>query len=74
MERRLIGEYQGTIEQVLSTLGQDNHSLAVQIAQVPEGMRGFGHVKERNVKAAKEREVSLLASYLSPASARQAAE
>ena len=31
----------------------------MQIAGVPETMRGFGHIKEKNVKAAKEREASL---------------
>ena len=74
MERRLIGEYEATVETLLATLGQDNHALAVQIASVPESMRGFGHVKEKNVKAAKEREASLLAAYRSPASQSIAAE
>ena len=74
MERRLIGEYEATLDQVLATLDQGNHALAVQIANVPESMRGFGHVKEKNVKAAKEREASLLAAYRSPATAKAAAE
>ena len=74
MERRLIGEYEATIDGVLATLDQTNHALAVQIAAVPESMRGFGHVKEKNVGAAKQREVSLLAAYRSPATARAAAE
>jgi indolepyruvate ferredoxin oxidoreductase len=74
MERRLIGEYQATIDEVLATLDQDNHGLAVQIASLPESMRGFGHVKEKNVKAAKEREASLLAAYRNPATQSVAAE
>ncbi len=74
MERRLIGDYQATIEQVLAGLDQGNHSMAVQIAEVPESMRGFGHIKEKNVKAAKEREASLLAAYRAPATAKAAAE
>jgi indolepyruvate ferredoxin oxidoreductase len=74
MERRLIGDYEATIDGVLSTLDQTNHTTAVQIAAVSETMRGFGHVKEKNVKAAKEREASLLAAYRSPASAKVAAE
>jgi indolepyruvate ferredoxin oxidoreductase len=48
--------------------------MAVQIAAVPETMRGFGHVKEKNVKAAKAREASLLAAYRMPPTARAAAE
>ena len=74
MERRLIGEYESTIDGVLSTLDQNNHAMAVQIASVPEAMRGFGHVKEKNVTAAKEREASLLAAYRAPASEKAAAE
>ena len=74
MERRLIGEYQATVDAVLASLNQDNHALAVQIASVPETMRGFGHIKEKNVKAAKEREASLLAAYQSPATEKVAAE
>ncbi len=74
MERRLIGEYEATIDSVLATLDQANHSLAVQVASVPETIRGFGHIKEKNVKAAKEREASLLAAYRSPATEKAAAE
>ena len=74
MERRLIGEYEATIDSVLATLDQSNHAMAVQIATVPESMRGFGHVKEKNVQAAKEREASLLAAYRAPASEKAAAE
>ncbi|HSI01265.1 MAG TPA: indolepyruvate ferredoxin oxidoreductase family protein, partial [Reyranella sp.] len=74
MERRLIAEYEATIDSLLATLDQTNHAMAVQIAGVPETMRGFGHVKEKNVKVAKEREASLLAAYRSPATEKVAAE
>jgi len=74
MERRLIAEYEATIDSVLATLDQDNHAMAVQIASVPESMRGFGHIKEKNVAAAKEREASLLAAYRAPATDKVAAE
>ena len=74
MERRLIAEYEATIDLLLSTLDQNNHAMAVQIAGIPETMRGFGHIKEKNVKAAREREASLLAAYRSPATEKLAAE
>ncbi len=74
MERRLIGEYEATIDSVLASLDQNNHAMAVQIAAVPETMRGFGHIKEKNVKTAKEREASLLAAYRTPSAAKAAAE
>ena len=37
-------------------------------------MRGFGHIKEKNVKTAKERETSLLAAYRQPVVQATAAE
>ncbi len=74
MERRLIGEYEATVDTLLATLDQNNHAMAVQIAALPESMRGFGHIKEKNVKAAKEREKTLLAAYADPARQSIAAE
>ena len=52
-ERALIGEYRRSIEQVLAKLAVDNHSLALEIARIPEQIKGFGHVKERNLAAAR---------------------
>jgi len=39
----------------------------VAIASIPEGIRGFGHVKERHLKAAKQKEASLLEAFGKPA-------
>ena len=66
-ERRLIGEYMETMSELLGKLDQSNHALAVQIAGLPETIRGFGHVKEKNLKKAQEREANLLALFRSPA-------
>ena len=74
MERRLIGEYETTVEELLGGLGPDTHGLAVEIAALPEIMRGFGHVKERNVVAAKAREAELLGAFRDPAPRATAAE
>jgi indolepyruvate ferredoxin oxidoreductase len=74
MERRLIAEYEATVEQLLDGLEPNNHALAVEIASVPESMRGFGHIKEKNVRLAKEREASLLASFRQPVHDKVAAE
>ena len=74
MERRLIGEYETTVEELLGGLGTDTHGLAVEIAALPETMRGFGHVKERNVAAAKAREAELLEAFHNPAPRATAAE
>jgi indolepyruvate ferredoxin oxidoreductase len=73
-ERRLIGEYESTVETLLASLDQSNHALALQIAALPETMRGFGHIKDKNIDLAKEREANLLAAYRNPALQSAAAE
>ena len=52
-ERALITEYRACIEELLAGLNASNLALAVQIARIPEDIRGFGHVKERHLKAAR---------------------
>ncbi|AWK87172.1 indolepyruvate ferredoxin oxidoreductase family protein [Azospirillum thermophilum] len=67
LERRLIEEYEGVMGEVLHTLTRDNHALAVEIAGLPMEMRGYGHIKTRNVEAAKAKEAKLLQAYRQPA-------
>jgi indolepyruvate ferredoxin oxidoreductase len=69
MERQLIADYERTIEELLAKLDRDRHATAVAIASIPEEIRGYGHVKQRHLKAAKAREAELLAAFRSPASA-----
>ncbi len=52
-ERALITEYRACIEELLQTLNADNRALAVEIARVPEDIRGYGHVKDRHLNAAR---------------------
>ncbi|BBK38737.1 indolepyruvate ferredoxin oxidoreductase [Allostella sp. ATCC 35155] len=73
-ERRLIADYEAAIEEVLARLGHDTHRLAVDIAQIPDRIRGFGHVKEANLKAAKRSEAMLLAALRDPTAPAAAAE
>lgn len=62
MERQLIVEYESSMSQVIAALKPDNYHIAVQLARIPEEIRGFGHVKEASVTAAKRREAELRAS------------
>src|SRR5450830_638395 len=66
MERALIGEYRDTVAALLPKLTADNLATAVAIARIPEDIRGYGHVKERHLKAAKQKEASLLTAYHAP--------
>ncbi len=62
-ERALVGEYRQTITEMLVGLNAKNLSLAVDIASIPEHIRGYGHVKERHLAEAKARESELLNAY-----------
>ena len=55
MERALIGEYVASIEEVLAKLNLDNHALALEIANLPDAIKGYGHVKARNVVAVRSK-------------------
>jgi indolepyruvate ferredoxin oxidoreductase len=74
MERRLIVEYEQQLAEIARDLNAGNHAAAVQLAGLPMRMRGFGHVKEANVAAAKACEGDLLATFRDPSRATQAAE
>lgn len=60
-ERRLIADYLQQLEEILGRLTPENHHLAVGLASIPEKIRGFGHVKERHIKAAEADRAALLA-------------
>jgi len=72
-ERALIGEYRASIEEVLRGLDAGNHALALEIAMLPDAIRGFGHVKERNLAATRPRWTALMERWRAPAARRQAA-
>jgi indolepyruvate ferredoxin oxidoreductase len=73
MERRLIVEYRSLLEEILNGLSLDNHELAVQLARIPEQIRGYGHVKEAHLARAKALEADLLAKWRNPAAEQAAA-
>ncbi|PVE24629.1 indolepyruvate ferredoxin oxidoreductase family protein [Microvirga sp. KLBC 81] len=62
-ERELIREFEGRIGEIVSKLNADNHAIAVGLANIPQKIRGFGHIKERNLKTAKAEEAELLAKF-----------
>lgn len=76
MERRLITDYETVIGDIIAGLSASNYDTAIELAEVPEHIRGYGHVKERHVKLAKDTEAKLMAKFRDPSSAQapQAAE
>jgi indolepyruvate ferredoxin oxidoreductase len=73
MERALIGEYEDCVERLLAGLSPQNHALGVQIASLPEEMRGFGYIKKRNVDAARRKRDELLARFAALSAGERAA-
>jgi indolepyruvate ferredoxin oxidoreductase len=73
-ERALIAEYEAMIEEALARLRPANHEIALELARLPEQIRGFGHVKERHFESAKQRESELLAALRAPEARLSAAE
>jgi len=63
MERALIGEYLASIDEVLAKLQADNHALALEIANVPDAIKGYGHVKARNLSATRSKWETLLGQW-----------
>ena len=63
MERQLITDYEALIDEMLPRLAAHNHLIAIELAGIPEHIRGFGHVKERHLKAAKQKETELVAAF-----------
>lgn len=63
MERQLIAEYEALLEELLTRLDRDNHAVAVQLASLPDEIRGFGYIKEDNLRKARARWAELLARF-----------
>lgn len=66
MERRLIGEYRTMIAALLPSLNADNLPVAIELASLPEHLRGFGHVKEKSAKDYETRKAKLEAQFKDP--------
>jgi len=64
-ERRLIIDYEALIDELLPQLAAHNHPFAVELARVPEHIRGYGHVKQRHLEHAKVKQAELIAAFRS---------
>ncbi|MDD5334230.1 MAG: indolepyruvate ferredoxin oxidoreductase family protein [Rhodoferax sp.] len=80
-ERALIGDYRAAIEEILGLLrnpgdeagNRERYALALEFARIPEQIKGFGHVKERNLKLARQNWDAQLARLRQPQAQPKAA-
>ncbi len=52
MERKLIDDYLAMLDARLAVLRPEQLGLLTRLARIPETIRGFGHVKDENIKKA----------------------
>ena len=65
-ERALIAEYRASIEEVLAGLSLENHASVVDIARIPELIKGYGHVKVRHLAIARPQWAALMQAFRQP--------
>ena len=62
-ERVLLADYEIVLDEILGALKNENLKAAIELANYPKLIRGFGHVKERNIKIAKAERMKLRAGF-----------
>jgi len=77
-ERELVREYIDLAREFALTLDEQTRPVAIELARLPDDIRGFGHIKEKSLESARTRRAGLLERYRSkepeaPTVGRQAA-
>ena len=84
-ERALITDYRASLDEILSVLSSAQHlaqpqelqqaryQVALEVARIPEQIRGFGHVKARYLQAARQNWEGQLAQFRRPQAAQKSA-
>ncbi len=72
-ERQMIEDYIQLLDEVGSKLNAGNHAAAVQLAGVPDEIRGYGHVKDKSIAVAKALQEQRLNAFRNPQLVRLAA-
>jgi indolepyruvate ferredoxin oxidoreductase len=63
MERALVTDYEALVKELVAGLTVQKLPLAIELASLPDSMRGYGHIKDNNVKAARIKWNALLARW-----------
>jgi indolepyruvate ferredoxin oxidoreductase len=61
-ERALVAEYETEVRTLAARLAPANHAAAVELAALPQRIRGYGDVKARSLEAAQARAAELRAA------------
>lgn len=63
LEQKLITEYEALVEKLLTETNSKNYNYAVELAQLPEHIRGYGHVKARHLKDVETNKTALFEQF-----------
>jgi indolepyruvate ferredoxin oxidoreductase len=63
LDRRLLADYERLVGELIASLRPSNHALAVELASLPDHIRGYGHIRKRHAEHAKRREARLLEEF-----------
>jgi indolepyruvate ferredoxin oxidoreductase len=61
MERRLVADYEALLDEMVERLSPETVATAVELASLPEQIRGYGPVKARHLAQVESRRTALLA-------------
>jgi indolepyruvate ferredoxin oxidoreductase len=62
-ERKLIADYELMLDEIIAGLTPANYPAAIALAEIPEKIRGFGYVKEKNVTVAIAEQAAMLEGF-----------
>ena len=63
LDRELIADYERIVEEIVLNLDRSNHEAAIELAAIPDQIRGYGHVRERYLASARPRQATLLEDF-----------
>ncbi len=67
-ERQAITDFEAELAEIIERLEPRTHAIAVELASLPQSVRGFGHVKAGNAQKARARRLELMDRLRAPAS------
>lgn len=65
LERQLIAQYLETLDQIKLSLSDANYDIALELANYPDDIRGYGHIKEKSVEVVAQKREKLLKQLIS---------
>ena len=65
-ERQLIADYKNNLDMIADKLTEKNFDTAVEIAALPEAVKGFGHIKTQNIEKYQSTLQALLKKFKEP--------